>query len=161
MMSPLGTKLPNVDVRSSVAIGGIPDMTRTAQFDANDHHQRLETPQRRWTIPDKKSDGRRRGMAGHRCVPRRSGATAGSNCLASAGVCEGPRELVRHSAPVLKISIAPGYCAVQPPSTEIAVPVIWSAAGEHRKATVPPSCAGETKSRDGCFSARSSLTASF
>ena len=53
------------------------------------------------------------------------------------------------------------YCAVQPPSTEIDVPVIWSAAGEHRKATVPPSCAGETKSRDGCFSARSSLTASF
>jgi len=23
------------------------------------------------------------------------------------------------------------YCAVQPPSTEIAVPVIWSAAAEH------------------------------
>jgi hypothetical protein len=27
-----GTKLPNMDVRSSVAIGGIPDMKRTAQF---------------------------------------------------------------------------------------------------------------------------------
>jgi hypothetical protein len=51
------------------------------------------------------------------------------------------------------------YCAVQPPSTEIAVPVIWSAAAEHRKAMVPPSCVGETKSKDGCFSARSSLTA--
>ncbi|OAF10367.1 hypothetical protein AXW67_25870 [Bradyrhizobium neotropicale] len=53
-----------------------------------------------------------------------------------------------------------GYCAVQPPSTEIAVPVIWSAAAEHRKATVPPSCAGETKSRDGCFSASRDLRAS-
>jgi hypothetical protein len=41
------------------------------------------------------------------------------------------------------------------------VPVIWSAAGEHRKATVPPSCAGETKSRDGCFWASSALSASF
>ena len=30
------------------------------------------------------------------------------------------------------------YCAIQPPSTEIAVPVIWSAAAKHRKATVPP-----------------------
>jgi hypothetical protein len=34
------------------------------------------------------------------------------------------------------------YRAVQPPSTEIAVPVIWSAADEHREATVPLSCAG-------------------
>ena len=41
------------------------------------------------------------------------------------------------------------------------MPVIWSAADEHRKATVPPSCAGEAKSRDGCFSARSSSVASF
>jgi hypothetical protein len=43
------------------------------------------------------------------------------------------------------------YCAVQPPSTVIAVPVIWSAAAE-RKATVPPSCEGETKFTGGCFS---------
>ncbi len=62
---------------------------------------------------------------------------------------------------VKNCSFAPGYCAVQPPSTEIAVPVIWSAAGEHRKATVPPSCAGDTKSKDGSFSARSALSASF
>src|SRR5439155_24465650 len=51
------------------------------------------------------------------------------------------------------------YCAVQTPWTEIAVRVIWSAAAEHRKATVSPSCAGEAKSSDGCFSAKRSLVA--
>src|SRR5258708_7214398 len=38
------------------------------------------------------------------------------------------------------------YCAVQPPSTEIVVPVIWSSAAKRRKATVPPSCAGDANS---------------
>jgi hypothetical protein len=31
-MSLVGTKLPNRDIRSTVAIGGKPDMTRTIQF---------------------------------------------------------------------------------------------------------------------------------
>jgi hypothetical protein len=31
-MSEFGTKLPKQDVRSTVAIGGRPDMMRTAQF---------------------------------------------------------------------------------------------------------------------------------
>ena len=49
----------------------------------------------------------------------------------------------------------PAYCAVHAPSTAMAVPVICSAASEHRKATVPPSCSGVTKVIDGCFSPRS------
>src|SRR6266436_10135581 len=35
-MPAYGTKLPNGDVRSTVAIGGKPDMTRTAQFGRED-----------------------------------------------------------------------------------------------------------------------------
>ena len=57
----------------------------------------------------------------------------------------------RSSAPQVKAPCAPPPCsarlmtclrqsAVQPPSTESVVPVIWSAAGEQRKATQPPIC---------------------
>ena len=45
------------------------------------------------------------------------------------------------------------YCAVHPPSIGMAVPVIWSAAGEQRKSASWPSCSIETNCCDGCFSA--------
>ncbi len=45
---------------------------------------------------------------------------------------------VRHSGREAFAGAADRQSAVQPPSTLIVVPVIWSAAGEHRKTTVPP-----------------------
>ena len=49
------------------------------------------------------------------------------------------------------------YCAVHPPSIVHATPRTCAAASEQRKAASSPSCSGEAKSCEGCFS-RSSCT---
>src|SRR5207237_6988166 len=47
------------------------------------------------------------------------------------------------------------YCAVQPPSTGSAAPVIWAASSEQRNAASRPSCSTVTNCPEGCFSASS------
>src|SRR5208282_1151547 len=49
------------------------------------------------------------------------------------------------------------YCALQPPSIGMAVPVMVSAAGLHRNSTSPANCSTVTKECIACFSATISL----
>src|SRR5262249_37852254 len=68
-------------------------------------------------------------------------------------------QTVNQKPPVLLFSSA--YCATHPPSSAIGEPVIWSAAGLHRKSTVCAICSGVVNSFDGCFSpSRAILAAS-
>ncbi len=57
-MPAYGTKLPNGDVRSTVAIGGKPDMTRTAQFGREDPNRTLRAPRRELWYPPSNAMGR-------------------------------------------------------------------------------------------------------
>src|SRR6266550_164864 len=57
-MPAYGTKLPNGDVRSTVAIGGKPDMTRTAQFGREDPNRTLPAPRRELWYPPSNAMGR-------------------------------------------------------------------------------------------------------